>query len=179
VLVSLAVLVGAAFAAAGSFEAKTDVATYVDSANPTSDFSGKSDTLWAASVDGKPAKEVYLGFINNFGTVGLFNPDSVKSATLKLDAKNVEKAGTIKGYLVHGATTETMTWNDKLEYNSEFSSVLDVQSSGECTVDVTSLIKQAVKECTEGCPYSIVLIADGSTSVGFSNKVQLEYATSA
>jgi hypothetical protein len=48
-------------------------------------------------------------------------------------------------------------------------------------MDVTPLIKMAVKTCTEGCPYSIVLIADGNTSIGFSKEAQqkptLEYTT--
>ncbi len=95
----LAVLLSAASAAAGDFKVQMDVATYVDSANANANFSVNNDTLWAASADGKPVKEVYLSFVNNFGTVGVFNPDTVTSATLKLSAKNVDQAGNYQGLL--------------------------------------------------------------------------------
>ena len=179
-LLGLAVLLSVASAAAGDFKVQMDVATYVDAANANSNFSMNNDTLWAASADGKPVKEVYLSFVNNFGTVGVFNPDKVMSATLKLNAKNVDKPGMIKAYFVHGATMETATWNDKPEYNSSVSSSLDVQKVGEYTMDATPLIKMAVKTCTEGCPYSIVLVADDGASIGFSKDAQkpaLDYTT--
>jgi len=179
-LLGLAVLLSVASAAAGDFKVQMDVATYVDASNANANFSVNNDTLWAASADGKPVKEVYLSFVNNFGTVGVFNPDKVTSATLKLDAKNVDKSGTIKAYFVHGATSEITTWNDKPEFNSSVSASLDVQKVGEYTMDLTPLIKTAVKTCTEGCPYSIVLVADDSASIGFSKDAQkpsLEYTT--
>ena len=172
--VGLAVLLVAASAAAGDFQVKLDVATYVDAANPNANFSLNNDTLWVASTGGKPEKEVYLSFVNNFGTVGVFNPDKVTSATLKITSKQVDNPGTIKAYFVHGATPEITTWNDKLDYNSSASSSLDIQKVGENTINVTPIIKMAVNTCTEGCPYSIVLIADGSTSIGFSKDAQQE-----
>lgn len=176
----LAVLLCAASAAAGDFKVQMDVATYVDAANANANFSMNNDTLWAASADGKPEKEVYLSFVNNFGTVGVFNPDKVTSATLKLSANNVSKPGTIKAYFAHGATSEIATWNNKTEYNSSVSATLDVQKVGDYTMDVTPLIKMAVKTCTEGCPYSIALVADDGASIGFSKDAQspsLEYTT--
>ena len=179
-LLGLAVLLSAASAAAGDFKVQMDVATYVDAANANANFSMNNDTLWAASADGKPVKEVYLSFVNNFGTVGVFNPDTVTSATLKLTAKNVDKPGTIKAYFVHGATMETATWKDKPEYNTSVSSSLDVQKVGDYTMDATPLIKMAVKTCTEGCPYSIVLVSDDGASKGFSKDAQkpaLDYTT--
>jgi hypothetical protein len=49
---------------------------------------------------------------------------------------------------------------------------------------VTSIIKKAVETCTEGCPYTIVLVAEGDASVEFTsseaskeNKPTLEYVT--
>lgn len=179
-LLGLAVLLSAASAAAGDFKVQMDVATYVDAANANANFSVNNDTLWAASADGKPVKEVYLSYVNNFGTVGVFNPDKVMSATLKLSAKNVDKPGTIKAYLAHGATSEITTWNNKTGYDNNISSTLDVQKVGEYTMDVTPLIKMAVKTCTEGCPYSIALVADDGASIGFSKdaqKLSLEYRT--
>jgi hypothetical protein len=47
-------------------------------------------------------------------------------------------------------------------------------------MDATPLIKMAVKTCTEGCPYSIVLVADDGASIGFSKDAQkpaLDYIT--
>jgi hypothetical protein len=178
-LVGLAVLLSAASAAAGNFKVQLDVATYVDAANANASFS-ENDTFWAASVEGKPVKEAYLSFVNNFGTVGVFNPDKVSSATLKLIAKNVDKPGMIKAYFVHGATMETATWKDKPEYNTNVSASLDVQKMDEYTMDVTPLIKEAVKTCTEGCPYSLVLVADDNATIGFSKDTQkpsLDYTT--
>jgi hypothetical protein len=167
-LIGLAMLLSAALAAAGTFNVNMNVATYVDAANPNANFSVNNDTLWAVSTDGKPVKEVFLTFDNNFGTIGAFNPDKITSATLKLNAKNVNTVGKIKAYFIHGATMKTVTWNDKLEYNSSVSASLDVQKVGEYPMDVTPVIKEAVKACSEGCPYTIVLVADGSASIGFS-----------
>ena len=178
-LLGLAVLLSAASAAAGNFDVTMRVATYVDATKENSSF-GDNDTLWAASTDGKPVKEVYLTFDNNFGTVGAFNPDKVTSATLKLNAKNVSAPGTIKAYFIHGPTMKTVTWNDKLEYNSSVSASLDVQKVGVYPMDVTPVIKEAVKACAEGCPYTIVLVADSNASVQFSKddqKPSLKFTT--
>ena len=49
---------------------------------------------------------------------------------------------------------------------------------------MTSIIQKAVETCTEGCPYSIILVAEDDASVGFTsseasdeNKPILEYVT--
>jgi hypothetical protein len=169
-LVGLAVLLCAALASAVSFNPfnpDMTVATYVDAAKANASFGG-DDTLWAASTDGKPMKEVYLTFNNTFGAAKVFNPDKVKTATLKLNAKDVSKPGSIKAYFIHGATMKIVTWNDKLDYDSNVSASLDVQKVGEYAMDVTPIVKEAVKACVEGCPYTIVLVADGDASIGFS-----------
>lgn len=180
VLVGLAVLLSAASAAGGNFKAQMDVSTYVDASNADMNFS-ENDTLQVSSADGKPVKEAYLSFVNNFGTVGVFKPDAVKSAILKLYAKNVETPGKVKAYLVHGATLDTATWNDKPEYESGVSASQDIQKDGKYTIDVTPLIKKAVEICTEGCPYSIAIVAEDNASMEFSKtaseKPSLEYTT--
>ena len=84
-----------ATASAGSFKANMDVDTYVDANNANDSFS-ESDTLWAASEDGQPAKEVYLSFVNLFGSENIFKPEQIQSATLTLNVSNVETAGEIK-----------------------------------------------------------------------------------
>ncbi len=129
----------------------------------------EEDTLWASSVDGEPAKEVYLSFINLFGSQGIFRPEDIESATLTLNATDVEKAGEIKAYLVKGATFDTATWADKIEYESDPFASADVEENGICTWDVTPLIKKAVEICTEGCPYSIALVAEDNASAGFAS----------
>ena len=166
----VAVLLCAALASAvtfNPFNPDMTVATYVDAAKANASF-GDDDTLWAASTDGKPVKEVYLTFNNTFGAARVFNPSKVKTATLKLNAKDVSKPGSIKAYFIPEATMKIVTWNDKLEYNSSVSASLDVQKVGVYPMDVTPVIKAAVKACPESCPYTIVLVADGNASIGFS-----------
>jgi hypothetical protein len=173
----------AATATAGSFKAEMDVETYVDANNTNQSFED-SNLLWAASQDNEPTKLVYLSVINMFGTQGVFNPDQIASATLTLDAAQVDKPGKITAYFLHGATFDTMTWSDKTDYNTEVSSSpMDVEKVESYTLDVTSIIKKAVEICTEGCPYTIVLVAEDDATVGFAssnasgNGPTLEYVT--
>ena len=134
-LVGLAVLLSAASAAAGDFKVQMDVATYVGSANANANFSVNNDTLWAASTDGKPVKEVYLSYVNDFGTVGVFNPDTVTSASLRAQCKERYQTGNYEDLFRPRTTMETATWKDKPEYNTSVSSSLDVQKEGEYTMD--------------------------------------------
>jgi hypothetical protein len=173
----------AATATAGSFKAEIDVETYVDANNANQSFAD-SDLLWAASQDNESTKQVYLSVINMFGTQGIFNPEQIASATLTLDAAKVDKPGKITAYFLHGATFDTVNWYDKTDYNAEVSSSpMDVENVGSYTLDVTSIIKKAVETCTEGCPYTIVLVAEDEATVGFAssgasgNKPTLEYVT--
>jgi hypothetical protein len=173
----------AATSAAGSFKAEMDVDTYVDANNANQSFAD-SDLLWAASQGNEPKSQVYLSFINLLGSQGIFKQEQIASATLTLNAAQVDKPGKIKAYFLHGATFETMTWNDKMDYDSDVSSSqVDVEKVGSYTLDVTSIIKKAVETCTEGCPYSIVIVAEGDSSVGFAsskgsgNKPTLDYVT--
>jgi hypothetical protein len=173
----------AATATAGGFRAEMDVETYVDANNTNQSFAD-SDLLWAATQDKEPTKLVYLSIINMFGTQGIFNPEQITSATLTLDAVQVDKPGKITAYFLHGATFDTMTWSDKTDYNAEVSSSpMDVEKVGSYTLDVTSIIKKAVETCTEGCPYTIVLVAEDDATVGFAsskasgNEPTLEYVT--
>lgn len=174
----------AATAAAGSFTAEMDVDLYVDADNANQSFAD-SDLLWAASQGGQPTKEVYLSFINLLGSQGIFNPEQIASATLTLNAAQVDNAGKITAYFLHGAALDTMTWYDKLDYDaSTSSSPVEIDEAGSYTLDVTSIIKKAIETCTEDCPYSIVLVAEDGASVAFTsseaskeNKPILEYVT--
>ena len=177
VLIGLAILVGMAYAAEGSFKVQMDVSTYVDASNPNASFSNNS-TLLVSSADGKPMAETYLSFKNNFGSVGIFKPESISSATLTLDIQKVETPGKINAYFVHGPTFETATWADKPDYESNASSSFDVQKAGAYTVDVTPIIKKAIETCAEDCPYSIVLISnDASVDLSKEKAPSLEYTT--
>jgi hypothetical protein len=78
-----------------------------------------------------------------------------------------------------------VAWNDKSDYDSKVSSSsVDVDKEGVYTLDVSPIIKNAVETCTEGGPYSIVLVAEDDASVGFTSseasdekKPILEYIT--
>lgn len=168
-LISIFLLL-AATAAAGSFTAEMDVDTYVDAENAEQAFSD-SDLLWAASVGGEPAKEVYLSFINILGSQGIFDPEQIKSATLTVEAAQVERPGKVTAYFLHGATLSTASWSGKEDYDKESSSSpVEIKDAGSYSFDVTDIIKKAVETCTEGCPYSIVLVGEDDASVAFSSR---------
>jgi hypothetical protein len=173
----------AAIAAAGTFTADMDVDTYLDADNANQSFDD-SDLLWASSPEEPSTKEVYLSFKNLFGSQGIFNPEQIASATLTLDAAQVDKPGKITAYFLEGAILETTTWLDKIDYDADVSSSpVDVDEVGSYTWDVTDIIKKAVETCVEGCPYSIVLVAEDNASVAFTsseasgNTRTLEYVT--
>lgn len=156
-----------ATAAAGSFTAEMDVDTYVDANNASQSYAD-SDLLWAASQGGEPSKEVYLSFINLLGSQGIFKPDMIDSATLTVEAAQVDNPGKVIAYFLHGATLDTATWSDKLDYDANASSApVEMDQAGSYTFDVTDIIKKAVETCTEGCGYSIVLVAEDGASVAF------------
>jgi len=171
--------------AAGSFSMKLDTDAYVDADDANSTFSD-GDTLWVTSDGGEPVQEAYIGFVNNFGTAGVFSPEEIKSATLKIYATDVKEPGEVTAYFMHGATMSEVSWSDKPEYDETTSVSVDVDQDGEYTLDATDIIKKAIETCAEGCPFSVVLVADDSTSVGFAssegsdeNKPVLEYTTAA
>lgn len=173
----------AATAAAGSFKAEMDVDTYVDADNADQSFAD-SDLLWASSQEGQSTKVVYLSFINLFGAQGVFKPEQIASATLALDAAQVDMPGKIKAYFLEGAAFETTTWDNREDYDAGVSSTpVDVDELGSYTWDVTDVVKKAVETCTEGCAYSIVLVAEDDASVAFTssdvsgNTRPLEYIT--
>lgn len=174
----------AASASAGSFTAEMDVDTYVDKDNASQSFSD-SDLLWTSSQGGESAQQVYLSFLNVFGSEGVFSPDQIESATLTLEAADVNTTGKITAYFLHGATLDTATWDGKDDYDADASSApVEISGSGSYTIDVTDIIQEAVETCTEGCPYSIVLVAEDDASVAFfssesydGSEPTLEYTT--
>lgn len=157
----------AASAAAGSFTAEIDVDTYVDKDNASQSFSD-SDLLWASSRGGESTQQVSLSIVNLFGSEGIFSSDQIESATLTLDAAEVNTSGEITAYFLHGETLDTATWDSKVDYEADASSAsVQISGTGSYTIDVTEIIQEAVDTCAEGCPYSIVLVADDGASVAF------------
>lgn len=175
-----ALLLLAAGAAAGSFTAEMDVDTYVDSNSSNQSFAD-SDLLWATSLEGEPTSEVYLSFVNLFGSQGIFDPEAISSATLKVEVSEVEKPGEVKAHFLHGATLETANWDIKDEYDEEtYSAPVEITEAGSYEFDVTPIIRKAVETCTEGCPFSIVLVAEDDASIAFASseagsEPELEY----
>jgi len=165
-----ALLLLAAACSAGSFEAKIDVDTYVNSIEEDESYSD-SDLLWVSSQDDDDASinETYLSYENLFGSQGIFNPDQIKSATLTLNVARVDDEGEIKAYFLEGATLNTLTWKDKVEYdlNASSDSVEIDEAEDVFELDVTPIIKKAVEACAEGCPYTIVLVGEDDVSVAF------------
>ena len=96
----------------------------------------------------------------------------------------MEKPGKVTAYFLHGATLESLTWSDRPEYDNGTKTTFDVSKAGDYTLDVTNIVKKAIETCTEGCPFSVVLVADDDASVGFSSskdsgagKAELSYDT--
>ena len=172
----------AAAGSAGSFAVEMDVDTYASSAEAEETFAD-SDLLWVSSQDDDDdddddtsggndaaANETRLSYVNLFGSQGIFNPDQIKSATLTLNVARVDDEGKIKAYFLEGATFDTLTWKDKVEYDLNVSSEsikIDEDKEGVIELDVTAIIKKSVEVCTEGCPYSIVLVGEDDVSVAF------------
>jgi hypothetical protein len=169
ILVGIFAATAAVSSAAGSFDVLLNVDTYVDSAKPGDSFS-QDNALWASSVDGTPAKEVYLGFINNFARAKVNSPENISSATLKLYASKVEKTGKIVAYVSEGSALDTADWEHRLTYDSDIAVPFDVQGEGEYVVDATPLVKKALDLCPGECPYTIVLVAEDSASVAFASQ---------
>lgn len=174
-----------AVGSAGRFVAEMDVDTYVNSAEEERGF-GDEDLLWVSSDDDDAINETYLSYVNLFGSQGIFNPDKIKSATLTLNVARVDDEGEIKAYFLEGAIFDTLTWKDKPEYDLNVSSEsIEIRDEPRTVkLDVTPLIKKAVEVCTEGCPYTIVLVGEDDISMAFisseaseEDKPVLEYIT--
>jgi hypothetical protein len=159
----------AVVASSESFKVDLDVDTYVDANRPDLSFS-ESVMLWATSEGGKPVNEVYLSFINLFESQNILKPDQIKSATLTLNATDVKVPGEIIAYFVQGPVLSTNSWDYKPEYDRSVFASVNVERNGSYILDVTSLIKKAVETCAKGCPYSIALVAEDDTSVGFASR---------
>ncbi len=161
VLACIAMLAGCADAAKISPALQMD--TYTDSENANLSF-GEESAIWAASQSGEPVKIAYLSFA---GMTTL--PQQVISASLKVYAKEVKRPGKVNLYLHDNAAMDTVTWSDQPEYGEEALGALDIQETGWQTLDATNFMKKAAEECSEGCPFSVVLVAEGDASISFTS----------
>ncbi|MGB7544235.1 MAG: DNRLRE domain-containing protein [Methanothrix sp.] len=176
-LASIALLTGCAGAVKISPALQMD--TYTDAENKNQSF-GEEATLWVASQSEDPVKIAYLSFA---GMTSL--PQQVKSASLKMYVKEIEHPGRVSLYLYDNAAMDTITWSDQPEYDTEALESLDIQETGWQTWDATNFMKKAAEECSEGCPFSVVLVAEGDASISFASlegsaeeKAVLEYEAS-
>lgn len=177
VLACIAMLAGSAGAVKISPALQMD--TFTDAENADQSF-GEDSVFWAASQGGVPAKIAYLSFA---GMTSL--PQQVKSASLKMYVKEIERPGKVSLYLYDNAAMDTITWSDQPEYDTEALESLDIQETGWQTWDATDFMKKAAEECSEGCPFSVVLVAEGDASISFASlegsaeeKAVLEYEAS-
>ncbi len=160
-LACIALLAGCAGAAKISPALLTD--TYTDAAKEDQSF-GEESILWTSSQSGEPVRVAYLSFA---GMTTL--PQQVIFATLKMYAKEIEKPGKVSLYFYDNAAMDTITWSDQPEYDTEVLGRLDIQEKGWQTWDATAFMKKAAEECSEGCPFSLVLVAEGDASISFAS----------
>ena len=177
VLACIVMLAGSAGAVKISPALQMD--TYTDAENADQSF-GEESAIWATSQSGEPMKIAYLSFA---GMTTL--PQQVKSASLKMYAKEIERPGRVSLYLYDNAAMDTITWSDQPEYGAEALGSLDIQETGWQTWDATNFMKEAAEKCSEGCPFSLVLVAEGDASISFvslegpaEEKAALEYEAS-
>ncbi len=162
-------LVGAAFAMSWSSSRMLTDDSYIIEGVEDSEL-GAEEILWVSS---DPAMESWLGFETPLmiEALGIESIDDVKSATLKVYAKEVETEGEVELHFYnHGIYEDTIAWDEyKPEYDEEVDGIIEVTEEGWREFDATSIVKKAIEECPD-CPFSIVLVASGDASVGFASK---------
>jgi len=150
-------------AGAGKFAPALQMDTYTDAGNKEQSF-GPEDTLWVSSQNGQPEKIAYLAFA---GMTTL--PQQISTGSLKMYVKEVERPGKVSIHLYNQAAMDIITWADQPEYDPEVLGTLDIQGPGWQTWDATAFVKKAAVECSEGCPFSVVLVAEGDASISFTS----------
>lgn len=150
-------------AGAGKFAPALQMDTYTDAGNKEQSF-GSEDTLWVSSQNGQPEKIAYLAFA---GMTTL--PQQISAGSLKMYVKEIERPGKVSIYLYNQAAMDIITWADQPEYDPEVVGTLEIQGPGWQTWDAAALVKKAAEECSEGCPFTVVLVAEGDASISFAS----------
>ena len=138
--------------------------TYTDADNENQSF-GEKSVLWVSSHKGEPVRMAYLTFA---GMTKL--PEQISSASLKIYVKEVERPGAVTLYLYDSAVMDIITWADQPGYDSQALGSIDIQDTGWQSWDATDFVKKTAAECSEGCPFSVVLVADEDASISFASQ---------
>lgn len=166
----------AGIAAAATFSPALVVDTYMDADDEFETFAD-AETLWASSEGGEPVR---ISFLVYSEMVKLAM--EIESGELRAYVTDVERPGEVTLHFYDMAVLETESWSDMSRYDEEPLATLDIRETGWATWDATSLVKKAAEECSEGCPFTVVLVAEGDASIGFASmersddeKAVLEY----
>jgi len=164
-------MVGAAIAAVWSSEDVLIGDSYIDQSAEDENF-GAEEILWVSAEDDEPVQESWLYFDTNAikEALGIESADDVVSATLKIYATDVEADGEVELHFYNeGFFEDRIVWEGKPDYDEEVDAVTEVSEEGWYEIDATETVKKAIEECPD-CPFSMVLVALGDTSVGFASK---------
>ncbi len=153
----------AGIAAAATFSPALVVDTYMDASEEDETFAD-AETLWASNDGGEPVRIAFLVYSE---MVKL--PMEIESGKLRAYVTNVERPGEVTLYFYDMAVLETETWREMPRYDDEPLATLNIQETGWATWDATALVKKAAEECSEGCPFTVVLVAEGDASIGFAS----------
>lgn len=166
----------AGMAAAGTISPELVVDTYMDAEEEDETFSDE-EILWATSEDGDPVRITFL----TFREMAML-ADQIESGELRMYVAEVDSPGEVTLYFYDMAVLETETWADLPSYDEEPLATIEIEEEGWAAWDATSLVKKAAEECSEGCPFTAVLVAEGDASIGFASvegseedKAVLEY----
>lgn len=151
----------AGIAAAATFSPALVVDTYMDASQEDETFAG-AETLWATSEGGEPVRIAFLVY-SEMVKLAM----EIEAGELRAYVTDVERPGEVSLHFYDMAVLETETWRDMPLYDDEPLATRNIQETGWATWDATSLLKKAAEECSEGCPFTVVLVAEGDASIGF------------
>lgn len=153
----------AGMAAAGTFSPALVVDTYMDSEEEDEPFAN-DEILWVTSEDGAPVRITFLTFREM-----IMLSEQIESGELRMYVFEVDSPGEVSLHFYDMAVLETETWSDLPSYDEEPLATIEIEEVGWATWDATSLVKKAATECSEGCPFTVVLVAEGDSSIGFAS----------
>jgi hypothetical protein len=151
----------AGMAAAGTISPELVVDTYMDAEEEDETFSDE-EILWATSEDCDPVRITFLTFREM-----VMLSEQIESGELRMYVSEVKTPGEVTLYFYDMAVLETETWADLPSYDEESLTTIEIEEEGWAAWDATSLVKKAATECSEGCPFTAVLVAEGDASIGF------------
>lgn len=153
----------AGMAAAGAISPELVVDTYMEAEEEDETFADE-EILWATSEDGDPVRITFLTFREM-----VMLADQIESGELRMYVAVVDSPGEVTLYFYDMAVLETETWADLPSYDEEPLATIEIEEDGWAAWDATSLVKRAAEECSEGCPFTAVLVAEGDASIGFAS----------